>query len=201
MPTTSFVMPKPIWTDARPATTPPWCRLGAVVAAALAGVAVVACSPAFNWRDIRVPNAALTVPFPCKPDRAERPVAWFGAQTPLHMLSCDHRGLTFAAGVLALPSGASVADAHASLQRAALASLRRTPEHAQPWVPRIAATAPADVRGWTVLGQRPDGQPLPVHALTWVRGSHLVHLSVYGSVSPEVLDQWLEGLRPDATGR
>jgi hypothetical protein len=117
------------------------------------------------------------------------------------MLSCDHRGLTFAAGVLALPDGVPEADAHASLQRAALASLRRTPEDVQPWAPRITAAEPARWRGWTVQGLRPDGQPLQVHAITWVRGTHLVHLSVYGPVPPEVLDQWLEGWRPDAAGR
>ncbi len=193
-------MPNRTWIDAQRPVATPMRKKSGLIAAGACVLLVSSCTPAFNWRDVRLSGAELTVPFPCKPERATRSVAWFGGETRLHMLSCEHRGLTFAAGVLALPSGIEAADAHTGLQRAALASVRQLPERAQPWQPalsEVASGGPANLRGWTAEGQRPDGQPVRVHALTWVRNGHLAHLSIYGPVSPQTLEQWLEGLRAD----
>ena len=41
-------------------------------AAALLAVAASACSPTFNWREVRAEPASLKVLLPCKPDKGSR---------------------------------------------------------------------------------------------------------------------------------
>lgn len=59
-------------------------------------LALVACSPTFNWRDVPMTNADLTALLPCKPDRAERALP-FGSETvAVQMAGCEAGGATFA---------------------------------------------------------------------------------------------------------
>ena len=55
-----------------------------LLAAALLGLA--ACSPTFNWREVRVESAPLKAMLPCKPDRGSRAVPMAGRQVELQVL-------------------------------------------------------------------------------------------------------------------
>ena len=85
-----------------------------VVASAALAVALAACSPALNWRSVAVPEAALQVMLPCKPDNAVRTVELAGAPLALSLLSCDADGATFAVSYATLtdPARAGVALEH-----------------------------------------------------------------------------------------
>ncbi|MFZ3118274.1 MAG: hypothetical protein WA159_08145, partial [Variovorax sp.] len=43
-----------------------------LAAAFVVAVALSACSPTFNWREVPVGDAGLVAMLPCKPDRATR---------------------------------------------------------------------------------------------------------------------------------
>ena len=71
-----------------------------VSAAAMAGLlALAACSPAFNWREVRPENTRLSLLLPCKPDKAQKVVPLGGKPTVLSMLGCEAEGMTFAVAV------------------------------------------------------------------------------------------------------
>jgi hypothetical protein len=66
---------------------------GAVVAAL---ALLAACSPTFNWREVRVASTALKAMMPCKPDKGVRTVPMAGRQVELEAWGCDAGGATFA---------------------------------------------------------------------------------------------------------
>ena len=103
-----------------------------VVASAALAVALAACSPALNWRSVTVPDAALQVMLPCKPDNAVRTVELAGAPLALSLLSCDADGATFAVSYATLtdPARAGVALEHwraATLARIGVAVAKSFP--------------------------------------------------------------------------
>ena len=62
-------------------------------------LALAACSPAFNWREVRPENTRFSLLLPCKPDKAQKVVPLGGQATTLSMLGCDADGVTFAVAV------------------------------------------------------------------------------------------------------
>lgn len=170
-----------------------------VVASAALAVALAACSPALNWRSVTVPDAALQVMLPCKPDNAVRTVELAGAPLALSLLSCDADGATFAVSYATLtdPARAGVALEHwraATLARIGVA----VPAQMQPFVPAGAMALPQAVRT-TVQGQRPDGTPVTAHAAWFARalGSEVrvYHAVVFADKArPAVADTFFAGL-------
>src|SRR6478736_5364667 len=69
-----------------------------IFAAALltATAALAACSPTFNWRDVRAEPTSLKAMLPCKPDKGAREVPMAGRKVSLEVLGCDTGGATFA---------------------------------------------------------------------------------------------------------
>ncbi len=78
-----------------------------------------ACSPVFNWREVRFDASGTVALLPCKPDRAERPVPLYDGSAPLmlYMAGCQAGGATFSVSVVQLPASASQAAAESSLLR------------------------------------------------------------------------------------
>ncbi|MEN9383955.1 MAG: hypothetical protein RL323_1098 [Pseudomonadota bacterium] len=181
----------------------------------LAGFAAVlwGCSPALNWREVRVDGAPLQALMPCKPERATREVPLLGLQAPslpLHMLSCEASGATYALAAALLPNGApSIAEqAQQAWRLAAWASLKQplTPGATAPagWAELpFAAPAPVGLQrlsGWQGPGLAHNGQPLQARILWAQQGPWLVQVAVYApSGASGVNEAWAiftDGLRP-----
>ncbi len=158
--------------------------------------ALLACSPTYNWRQVRPADFALHALLPCKPQAAQRTVG-LGEQTAeLHMLSCDAGGLTFALSALRMPNNMNGEAVLQGWKQASLASLKLPLDKALVWQlpvqPKVAAT------GWRAEGARHDGTAVTAHAVMLVHGSEVFQVAVYGVVAPEVLTELLEGLQLDA---
>ena len=54
------------------------------------------CSPALNWRDVRLDQTPLQALFPCKPERAAREVTLGDQVLTLNLLACDVGDVKFA---------------------------------------------------------------------------------------------------------
>ena len=80
-------------------------------AAALA-LALAACSPVFNWREVPLGGDGVIALLPCKPDRAARSLTLGGDPVELEMVGCEAGGATFA---LARTQVADVAQAQARM--------------------------------------------------------------------------------------
>lgn len=173
-----------------------WTLIGA--ACALLGLA--ACSPALNWRTVPLPEAALTITLPCKPDHATRSVELAGAPVDLSMVGCEADGATFAVSHATLADPAQAGAALAHWHAAVLARLGGTQAQTgeQPFVPRGALPLPQSVRA-VAQGQGPDGRAVAAQAVWFARSvgpqMRLYHAVVYTpKPRPEVADTFFTGL-------
>jgi hypothetical protein len=136
---------------------------GAGALAAL--LAVAACSPTFNWREVQA-DGELSALLPCKPDRAERALPLGGDRVPLRMAGCEAGGATFAiawmpggepaqasarlgawqAAARQAWAGAEVAEATAALPRAATTPAPLELRMHGAAAPAAAGARPADAR-------------------------------------------------------
>lgn len=83
----------------------------------VATIALAACSPSLNWREVHPGGSELKALLPCQPDEATR-VQQIGASSQeLHMLGCEAAGGLYALASTPLAPGATTAQAQ-ELQQA-----------------------------------------------------------------------------------
>jgi len=161
-------------------------------------LALGACSPTFNWRELRLDGTPLQALLPCKPESAVRPAPLAGTPTELHMHSCETGGLRFAVAWADVGDATQVPTALAAWRSASLQSIRVTPTPADD----PASRWPVNVAGaTTVLGVRaqgldPQGQPVQTRAAYFAHGTQVFQVAVYGVTLPdEAVDALFAGLR------
>lgn len=171
-----------------------WILTGMAAVLCLGG-----CSPALNWRSLPLPEAALTIMLPCKPDQATRTVELAGAPVELTMTGCEADGATFAVShaPLADPSRAGLALTH--WHAAVLANLGKGAQAVDaPYAPPGALPLTQSVRS-VIQGHRPDGSAVVAQGVWFARVAgpqvQLYHAVVYtDKPRPEVADQFFAGL-------
>ncbi|MHB1125194.1 MAG: hypothetical protein ACYC0T_21095 [Ramlibacter sp.] len=93
--------------------------------AALAGAATLAgCSPALDWREVRLEAAPLKIMMPCKPEKGSRQVTMDGRPVALDALACEAGGSTFTILSADIGGPASADAALRQWQAASLATMR-----------------------------------------------------------------------------
>jgi hypothetical protein len=168
------------------------------VGCALVLLGLSACSPTYNWRELRPAGTPLQALMPCKPDVAERPVPLGGDATALHMHSCETGGITFAVAWADVSEAGRAPQALALLRRASLAAIRVDPaqvdDPALQWTP-IVPGAQA-VHGLQVQGTQHGQQPVQMKAVHFSHGSRVYQAALYGPSLPgEPVTTFFEGLR------
>lgn len=165
----------------------------AFACAALWGLA--ACSPAFNWREVRPDDTALSLLMPCKPDKAQQTVPMGGQPTALRLLGCDAGGAAFAVAVADLGQAAVVPAVLLQWQAATLAGIRAAPPTTMPFQVPGALTAPSPVLV-RALGRRHDGSAVHSHALYFAHGTQVFQVVMLAStVTPEAADMFFSSVR------
>jgi hypothetical protein len=154
----------------------------------LLGVAALgACSPTFNWRELRPAGTPLQALMPCKPDMAERTVPLDGTPTPMQMHSCDAGSLTFAVAWAELVSEDRVPAAIQGWRAGALATLSVGGPQAEgvvtDWVVKVPGAE--HPQGVQAMGQSPQGKPMRMRAAYFSKGRQVFQAAVYGAQLPE----------------
>ena len=162
----------------------------------LLAMLLAACSPTFNWREVRAESASLKALLPCKPDKAARTVPMAGRQVELQVLGCNAGGATFAvlSGDIVDPLQAGAV--LAQWNGATLANMRSPAAGAQDrvFLPAGAMALPQSLRV-TATGQRADGSRVESQSVYFARGSRVVQAVVYADrVRPEIADTFFAAL-------
>ena len=158
-------------------------------------VAVSACSPTFNWREVRVESTRLKAMLPCKPDHAERDVPMAGRQVSLQVLGCETGGATFALLSADIVDEARSADVLSQWNAATLANMRGTGSRATAFVLSGARSIPGSQQV-VASGQRADGSPVESHAAYFAQGTRVFQAVIYSDrLKPEVADTFFSGLQ------
>ena len=164
----------------------------------LAGLmALAACSPAFNWREVRPDNTRLSLLLPCKPDKAQRVVPLGDQPTTLSMLGCNAGGATFAVAVADVGDAARAAPLLAQWQMLTLANMKAVPATRQILALKIpGAPAGMPVSRVEAQGQRADGAAVTGQAAYFSTGSQLFQVVMYApKITPEAADTYFSSLK------
>lgn len=166
---------------------------GAVAALLLSASA---CSPTFNWRELRVEGTPLRALMPCKPERATRAVPLLAAPAEpvaLHMHSCEAGGLRFAVAWADVGQPAQVAPALAAWRQAGLQAIRAGEAAAADVTLRLPGAEV--VQPLQAQGTDPQGQAVQTRAVYFAQGARVFQAAVYGPRLPdEAVDAFLAGL-------
>jgi hypothetical protein len=160
---------------------------------------LAACSPVFNWREVRPDNTALTLLLPCKPDKAQRSVPLGGRPTELAMLGCDAGDATFAVALATLDDAAQAAAVLAGWQTATLANLQAAGGgQAGPLaLPGADGLPPAVLV--RASGRRADGRAVQSQAAYFSKGRQVFQAVIYADrIDPEVAETFFSSLRLEA---
>lgn len=169
-------------------------------------LALFGCSPAFNWRTVRLEGPGVEVLLPCKPDQGSRNVPLAGQSLELSMVGCDAGGATFAVAWAALPEGALPGEALAHWTAATLANMRAAPSPSPSaaggsvaFVPPGALPMPQALR-MQATGQRAGGAPVSADAAWFVRRvgatTYVLDAVVYADKPDRALaDTFFAGIR------
>jgi hypothetical protein len=165
----------------------------AIGAAVLVGL-LPACSPTFNWREVRPDETRLALLLPCKPDKAEKIVPLGGRQTSLRLLGCDAGGATFAVAVADIGDAARVADVLTQWQALTLANMKAGAPQVTAFALKGAAPAPAPVLV-KAQGRRADGSAVTGQAAYFSQGTQVFQAVVYADkLPPDVAETYFASL-------
>lgn len=81
-------------------------------------IGAAACTPAFNWREVRFDDLPVAALLPCKPDRATRTLPIAGAPRTMVMAGCKAGGAMFTVAVVTVDPASQIALVQKDLQAA-----------------------------------------------------------------------------------
>lgn len=157
-------------------------------------LALAACSPAMDWRQVRPDDWGVAVALPCRPSRQERLVTLAGPPVTMTLLACsvDDQVFAFSSADLIDPSrvepalNALLVSAQANIQAAVLAD---SPAQVQGMTPHPGA------RRRKLEGHAPDGQKVNEQLLVFARGLRIYQVTLMGPrLDDAVAKQLFDGI-------
>lgn len=158
-------------------------------------LAVAACSPVEDWREVRPAGSGALLLFPCKPTAVSRPVALAGAAVELTLLACAAGPTTYALTHGDVVDPARVTPALQALAASAAANIGAEPVSGEPLaVPGMTPNPYA--RRWALHGRLPDGAEVREDVLTFARGTRVFQATVIGPApAPESVRVFFESVK------
>ncbi len=119
-------------------------------------LALAACSPKFDWREVRGDDASFSVMLPAKPARLSREIDLGGTRVNMTMTAAEVDGITFAVGSATLPDAAAATKALSSMKAALVRNINGTIEREASAAPGAPPVIELEALGAT---QPAGGQP------------------------------------------
>ena len=163
----------------------------------VAPMALVACSPALDWREVRPEGSGALVLFPCKPTHHARQVALAGQDVLLNLVACTADDVTWAVAFTELGDPTRMTPALAALQAASLDNLGAEASASRALPLKVSGATPYPGAGRVAFeGRRPDGSALQAQVAVFAKGTRAFQATVIGNRLPaEGLETFFDGLR------
>ena len=171
-------------------------RLTALALAfALAPAGLVACSPVFDWREVRPEGSSVVAMFPCRPSRHERDLSLDGQPLHLALLSCSAGDALFAIAFGNVGDAAQIAPTLESLRVAPARNIGSSETAASAFeVPGVTPN-PQSLQ-MRLQGRRPDGSVVEGQVAVFSIGPQVVQAQVLASrLDAEAVRVFLAGLQ------
>lgn len=152
------------------------------------------CSPALNWREVRLADTPLKAMLPCKPDEGSRTMPMVGRDVEMHMSGCEAGDALFAIAWVDVKDAGQTGAAIAQWQTAMLANMQATSTQVADFSPKGAGAQPLGVRV-VAAGRRQDGRAVAAQGAWFARGTQVFHAAMYaGQLSPETVETFFSGI-------
>lgn len=169
-------------------------RSSRLISAVLGLGTVVACTPALNWREVRLDGGAVAL-FPCKPEHQTRTLMLAGQPLALTLHACEATGLRFAVAQADVQQPARVETALAALAAAQARNLQAPLPPGEP-VQVPGMTPNPQARRYALSGRRPDGVAVQAQLLLFARGTRVLQATVLeGAPNAPAVHTFMEALR------
>jgi len=158
-------------------------------------LALTACAPSLNWREVRPEGSAATVLLPCKPSVMVREVRLAGGPVRLLLHACSAGEQTWALAAADIVDPGRVAPALDELRAAAVANLGAGAATALPLtVP--GATPNTSSSRVLLTGKLPDGAAVQEQVAVFTHGTWVFQATVLGAqLPPDAVDTFFGSLR------
>lgn len=157
-------------------------------------VLLVACSPALNWREARLPGGELKALLPCKPDQGQRQQSLAGQEITIAMQGCEAGGALFAVSVAELGQEGQALAVQVQWQAQLLGNMRAGTSATSPFALR-GSTPPFEPVRLTARGLGPEGRPVEAQGVWFARGARLYHAVIYAErITAEMSEPFFGGL-------
>ena len=167
--------------------------------AAFAGALLLACTPKFDWREVRGTGAPYSVMLPAKPASQARPINLGGTQVVMTMTAAEAGDVTFAVGTAELPDAAAARSALSAMKTALVRNIGGTIRHEKSASAGSAyATIEIDASG--PPNDATGGQPRVLLARFVAKDRRVYQLVVTGrekAVSQEAVDTFFTSFKPE----
>lgn len=156
---------------------------------------LLACSPALDWRDVKLAQTPLRLQLPCRAVAQERRIQLAGQRVQWHLQTCSSGEHTFGVAWADLGNPLLVSLALQELLTAARSNVAASGDAAKPLlVP--GATPHAASRQTLLTGRRADGQAVQMHLAVFTYGTAVFQVTALGpSVKTEVVGPLMDSLR------
>jgi hypothetical protein len=153
---------------------------GGSLGAAVCCVALAACAPGLNWRDVRVEGTPLRAQLPCKPSHQAREIALGTQRVQMNLLSCTAGEALYAVAWMADLDPAQMPHLAGAWNQAATSQVAAPNRTALPFRVPGANQRPSDGR-WRSQGRRPDGSALSQDMASFSHGASLFQATILAS--------------------
>jgi hypothetical protein len=156
---------------------------------------LTACSPTFDWREVRPAGSSLTLLMPCRPDAHERAVTLAGRRVQLSLHVCTAGELTWGLAWADVGEPAQVRVALSELGDAAAANIDAKERQAVPL--QVPGATPGDRSERLELsGALGDGRNVNMQVALFARGTHVFQATAIGPrVTAEAGETFFASLR------
>jgi hypothetical protein len=121
--------------------------------------AISACSPTYDWREVRGTDAPFVVLLPGKPATHSRPINLDGLQLTMTMTAAEVNGVTFAVGSATLPDQAAPHAALNAMKTALVKNIGGTVRHEKSSLAAGNPVPSIEVEAVGIPGGKSGGQP------------------------------------------
>jgi hypothetical protein len=159
-------------------------------------LALAACSPALDWREVRPDDSGAVAWFPCKPTHHARRVSLAGQERLLHLVACSAGDATWALAFADVGDPAQVGAALDALRSATLDNLGADAGAVRTLPLAVAGATPFAASGRLAFaGRRPDGLAVQAQVAVFARGTRAFQATVIGARLPtDGLAAFFDGL-------
>ena len=168
-----------------------------VAASLVAATVALACSPTFDWREVRPEGSMVALMFPCRPVKEERRTRIGTTAVPLQFHSCSAGGAIFALAAIEAADPAAVAATLDAFRAQTSINLAGTVTAQGAFSPP-GATPNSRSERLVIVGSRPDGRRVVAQAAFFVKGLRLYQATVLNADTPggpEATDTFFGAIR------